>query len=139
MQKLQKFAIEEVAKIGILKPEEVRDSCVFRVPTTYPAYFGTYDRFDEIVHYMERFENLRFCQYQGRNGMHISTTTRITPCLQQWLQWTNIVKGVKSKYGHATSGRLIPSRNKYHEQKSTQEAAGEVQEHAEPPGQERVA
>jgi monoamine oxidase len=38
--------------------DEVRDSCVFRVPKTCPAYFGTYDRFDEIVRYMERYENL---------------------------------------------------------------------------------
>jgi hypothetical protein len=37
------------------------------VPKTYPAYFGTYDRFDEIVHYMDRYENLFLL---GRNGMH---------------------------------------------------------------------
>jgi hypothetical protein len=40
---------------------------VVRVPKTYPAYFGTYDRFDEIVRYMDRFENLFLV---GRNGMH---------------------------------------------------------------------
>jgi protoporphyrinogen oxidase len=61
------FAIAEVAKIGLLNPLEVRDSCVVRVPKTYPAYFGTYDRFDEIVRYMDRFENLFLV---GRNGMH---------------------------------------------------------------------
>ncbi len=64
---IAKFAIGEIAKIGILHPDAVRDSCVFRVPKTYPAYFGTYDRFDEIVNYMERFENLYLV---GRNGMH---------------------------------------------------------------------
>ncbi|MGH9560340.1 MAG: NAD(P)/FAD-dependent oxidoreductase, partial [Terracidiphilus sp.] len=62
-----KFAIGEVASIGILSPDGVRDSCVLRVPKTYPAYFGTYDRFDEIVRYMDRFENLFLV---GRNGMH---------------------------------------------------------------------
>ena len=61
------FAIGEVAKIGILSAADVRDSCVFRVPKTYPAYFGTYDRFDEIIEYMHRFENLFLV---GRNGMH---------------------------------------------------------------------
>jgi hypothetical protein len=40
---------------------------VVRVPKTYPAYFGTYDRFDEIVRYMDRFGNLFLV---GRNGMH---------------------------------------------------------------------
>ncbi|HEY0786358.1 MAG TPA: NAD(P)/FAD-dependent oxidoreductase [Acidobacteriaceae bacterium] len=64
---LARFAIEEVARIGILDAGHVRDSCVFRVPKTYPAYFGTYDRFDEIVRYMDRFENLFLV---GRNGMH---------------------------------------------------------------------
>ncbi len=64
---IAQFAIAEIAKIGIVDPAEVRDSCVFRVPKTYPAYFGTYDRFDEIVRYMDRFENLFLV---GRNGMH---------------------------------------------------------------------
>ncbi len=64
---IAQFAIAEVAKIGILDPSEVRDSAVFRVPKTYPAYFGTYDRFPEIVRYMDRFENLFLV---GRNGMH---------------------------------------------------------------------
>ncbi len=64
---IAEFAIAEVAKIGILNAAEVRDSCVFRVPKTYPAYFGTYDRFDEIIRYMDRFENLFLV---GRNGMH---------------------------------------------------------------------
>ena len=64
---IARFAIAEIAKIGIVDPAEVRDSCVYRVPKTYPAYFGTYDRFDEIIRYMDRFENLFLV---GRNGMH---------------------------------------------------------------------
>jgi protoporphyrinogen oxidase len=61
------FAIAEVEKIGILKAQDVRDAHVVRVPKTYPAYFGTYDRFDQLVSYMDRFENLFLV---GRNGMH---------------------------------------------------------------------
>ena len=37
------------------------------MPKTYPAYFGTYDRFDEIRNYVDRFANLFLV---GRNGMH---------------------------------------------------------------------
>lgn len=66
-EEIKKFAIAEVAHIGILKAADVRDAHVVRVPKTYPAYFGTYDRFDEIVKYMDRFENLFLV---GRNGMH---------------------------------------------------------------------
>ena len=43
------------------------DATVIRMPKTYPAYFGTYDRFDEIRRYVDRFANLFLL---GRNGMH---------------------------------------------------------------------
>ena len=56
-----------MAKIGILKAEDVEDSHVVRVPKTYPAYFGSYDRFDVIRNFVDRFENLFLV---GRNGMH---------------------------------------------------------------------
>ncbi|HEX5235835.1 MAG TPA: NAD(P)/FAD-dependent oxidoreductase [Silvibacterium sp.] len=66
-EEIATFAIAEVEKIGILKKADVRDAHVVRVPKTYPAYFGTYDRFDEIVEYVSRFQNLYLV---GRNGMH---------------------------------------------------------------------
>ncbi|HEY0760602.1 MAG TPA: NAD(P)/FAD-dependent oxidoreductase [Acidisarcina sp.] len=65
--KLIDFAAGELAQIGILRREDVMDGCVVRVPKTYPAYFGTYDRFDEIRQYTDSFENLFLV---GRNGMH---------------------------------------------------------------------
>jgi protoporphyrinogen oxidase len=66
-EELKKFAIAEVAKIGILNAEDVSDGHVVRVPKTYPAYFGTYDRFDELREFTDGFENLFLV---GRNGMH---------------------------------------------------------------------
>lgn len=64
---IKKFAIAEVEKIGILDAADVLDAHVVRVPKTYPAYFGTYDRFDEIIQYTDQFKNLFLV---GRNGMH---------------------------------------------------------------------
>jgi protoporphyrinogen oxidase len=64
---LKKFAIAEVAKIGILEAGDVSDAHVVRVPKTYPAYFGTYSRFDELKNFSDRIENLFLV---GRNGMH---------------------------------------------------------------------
>ncbi len=64
---LKKFAVAEVAKIGILEADAVTDAHVVRVPKTYPAYFGTYDRFDELRTFTDGFENLFLV---GRNGMH---------------------------------------------------------------------
>jgi protoporphyrinogen oxidase len=66
-EEIAKFVISEVEKIGILKAADVSDSHVGRVPKTYPAYFGTYDRFDEVIDYVSKFENLYLV---GRNGMH---------------------------------------------------------------------
>jgi hypothetical protein len=64
---LKQFAINEVVKIGILDSNAVSDGHVVRVPKTYPAYFGTYERFDELRSWTDSFENLFLV---GRNGMH---------------------------------------------------------------------
>ena len=64
---LIRFASAEVEKIGLLHAADVRDGHVVRVPKTYPAYYGTYDRFGEIRTYLDDFENLFLV---GRNGMH---------------------------------------------------------------------
>ncbi len=64
---LKTFAIAELARIGIIEISAVRDAHVVRVPKTYPAYFGTYDRFDELRIFTDSFENLFLV---GRNGMH---------------------------------------------------------------------
>jgi protoporphyrinogen oxidase len=66
-EELMRFAVAEVAKIGIVNAEDVSDGHVVRVPKTYPAYFGTYDRFDEVREFTDGFENLFLV---GRNGMH---------------------------------------------------------------------
>src|SRR5258707_274939 len=41
-----------------LSAEDVLDGHVVRVPKTSPAYFGTYDRFDELREFTDGFENL---------------------------------------------------------------------------------
>lgn len=61
------LAIEELARLGIVRPEDVEDAHVVRVPKTYPAYFGTYSRFDVIRRFIDGIENLYLI---GRNGMH---------------------------------------------------------------------
>jgi hypothetical protein len=43
-------------KIGILEAGEVLDAHVVRVPKTYPAYFGTYSRFDELRAFTDSFD-----------------------------------------------------------------------------------
>jgi protoporphyrinogen oxidase len=60
-------AQRELEKIGIIHQADVLDFTVIHMPKTYPAYFGTYDRFGEVRAYVDRFENLFLV---GRNGMH---------------------------------------------------------------------
>ena len=61
------LAAGELAKIGMIDSADVLDGTVIRMPKTYPAYFGTYHRFDELRGWLDRFENLLLI---GRNGMH---------------------------------------------------------------------
>jgi len=61
------FAIDELAKIDIINKEDVLDSYLIKTPKAYPAYFGTYEEFDKIKDFTNRFENLFLI---GRNGMH---------------------------------------------------------------------
>ncbi len=66
-EKMVELATGELSKIGIIDAPEVLDATVLRMEKTYPAYFGTYDRFAEIRQYVDRYENLFLI---GRNGMH---------------------------------------------------------------------
>jgi len=61
------FAVNELSKIEIVNKKDVIDSMVLRVEKTYPAYFGSYDRFYLIKEFLDKFENLYLI---GRNGMH---------------------------------------------------------------------
>lgn len=64
---LIKFGAEELEKIGIIQQEDVIEGVVIRMPKTYPAYFGSYQNFNQIIEYTDQFPNLFLI---GRNGMH---------------------------------------------------------------------
>jgi protoporphyrinogen oxidase len=92
-EEMTRFAIGEVAKLGILDAEDVVDSHVVRVPKTYPAYFGSYDRFDVIRNYTDRLGNLFLV---GRNGMH-KYNNQDHSMLTAMTAVENIVNGVTAK------------------------------------------
>lgn len=63
-----KKAVSELISMGVINEKtEILDSHRERVQKAYPAYFDTYDRIDELVDYLNGFENL-YCV--GRNGQH---------------------------------------------------------------------
>jgi len=108
-EEMARFAIAEVAKIGILKAENVEDWHVVHVPKTYPAYFGSYDRFDVIRNYVDRFENLFLV---GRNGMH-KYNNQDHSMLTAMTAVENIVNGVVTK----SNIWSINTEMEYHEEK----------------------
>lgn len=61
------FVLDELEKMNIISHENVLDSHCERIKKAYPAYFGTYDRIDEVTRYLDSFGNL-YCI--GRNGQH---------------------------------------------------------------------
>jgi protoporphyrinogen oxidase len=107
---MSRFAIAEIAKIGILKAEDVEDSHVVRVPKTYPAYFGSYDRFDVIRNYLDSFGNLFLV---GRNGMH-KYNNQDHSMLTAMTAVENIVNGVTTK----DNIWAINTEMEYHEEKA---------------------
>ncbi len=109
-EEMARFAIEEIAKIGILKAEDVEDAHVVHVPKTYPAYFGSYDRFDVIRKYTDSFENLFMV---GRNGMH-KYNNQDHSMLTAMTAVENIVNGVTTK----ENIWAINTEMEYHEEKA---------------------
>ena len=57
----------EIERIGIARGTDVLDAHAERVKKAYPAYFDGYAQMDDIIRYLDSFENL-YCI--GRNGQH---------------------------------------------------------------------
>ena len=65
---LAQLAIREAAQIGLIKPSEIKDAFVVRMPKAYPIYDQHYkDHLKVIKEWVCLFANL---QPVGRNGMH---------------------------------------------------------------------
>jgi protoporphyrinogen oxidase len=111
---LKKFAIAEVEKIGILRAGDVIDAHVVRVPKTYPAYFGTYDRFHVIREYLDRYLNLYLV---GRNGMH-KYNNQDHSMLTAMTAVDNIIAGIEDKENVWS----INTEMEYHEEDTKNEA-----------------
>jgi protoporphyrinogen oxidase len=110
-EELKKFAAGELEKIGILKTKEVLDAHVVRVPKTYPAYFGTYSRFEELREWVDRFENLYLV---GRNGMHKYNNQD-----HSMLTAMAVVDGIAAGYVDKDAVWGINSEQEYHEERKS--------------------
>lgn len=110
-QEIKFKAFAELSKMGLARAEDVLDSTVIRVEKTYPAYFGTYDRFDEIRKFTESFPNLFLI---GRNGMHKYNNSDHS-MLTAMVSVDNILAGVTAK----ANIWAVNTEQEYHEEKPT--------------------
>ena len=106
---LIRFGITELASIDIIDKEDVLDATVIRMPKAYPAYFGTYDRFDEIREFTDQIGNLF---HIGSNGMHRYNKSDHS-MLTSMVAVENIIQNKKSKDNIWT----VNTEKDYHETK----------------------
>lgn len=91
--KVVELAISELEQLGIAKRDALIDAVVIRMPKTYPAYFGTYNRFSELRTYLDQFENLFLI---GRNGQH-KYNNQDHSMLSAMTAVDNLVAGINTK------------------------------------------
>lgn len=113
-EKIAALAIRELQKIGLANANDVLDSTVLRVEKTYPAYFGAYERFDEVKQYVNTFPNLFLV---GRNGMHKYNNADHS-MLTAMVAVDNIIAGETGKDNIWS----INTEQEYHEEKTGQHA-----------------
>lgn len=106
---MKQLAIDEMIEIGMIQREDVLDSVVIKMPKTYPAYFGTYDKFNEIVEYTNQFENLFLI---GRNGMHKYNNQD-----HSMLTAIQAVQNIKDGISNKENIWAINTEQEYHEEK----------------------
>jgi protoporphyrinogen oxidase len=107
------LAKSELVLMNILDTENVLDSTVIRMPKTYPAYFGSYSRFPEVISWVNELENLFLI---GRNGMH-KYNNQDHSMLTAMTAVDNIIADVRSR----DNLWALNTEQDYHEEKQEEE------------------
>ena len=103
------FAIDELVKIGIIDKSDVLDSHRVKIKKAYPAYFDTYSQIDDLINYLDQFENL-YCI--GRNGQH-----RYNNMDHSMLTAIETVFNIKNNIKDRNNIWNINTEKSYHEEK----------------------
>lgn len=61
------FALNELSEMEIIDKSELKEQAAFKISKAYPAYFGTYQDFNQVREFIDSVANL---YPVGRNGMH---------------------------------------------------------------------
>jgi protoporphyrinogen oxidase len=106
---IMELAKSEMVKLNMVDSASVSDAIVIRMPKTYPAYFGSYDRFPEIIKWVDSLENLFLI---GRNGMH-KYNNQDHSMLTAMTAVDNILANVRSR----DNLWALNTESEYHEEK----------------------
>ena len=88
------FATNELISMGILSSkDDVLDAHREKVKKAYPAYFDTYEHIDELIKFVNKYNNL-YCV--GRNGQHRYNNMDHS-MMTAFETVNNIINGVKGK------------------------------------------
>lgn len=105
------LAVKELIKMGVISSgKSVKDCHREKVKKAYPAYFDTYEHMDEIIDYLDNFENL-YCV--GRNGQHRYNNMDHS-MVTAFETVKNIISGKTSKENIWN----VNTEKEYHEEKS---------------------
>ena len=107
------LAKSELVLMNILDAQNVLDATVIRMPKTYPAYFGSYSRFPEVISWVNELENLFLV---GRNGMH-KYNNQDHSMLTAMTAVDNIIANVRSR----DNLWALNTEQDYHEEKQEEE------------------
>lgn len=108
-EEFSNFAIQELAKIQIIDKEDVLDFHREKVKKAYPAYFDTYSQIDELIDFLNQFENL-YCI--GRNGQH-----RYNNMDHSMATAIEAVNNIKNNTVDKTNIWNVNTEKQYHEEK----------------------
>ncbi|MEE8496129.1 MAG: FAD-dependent oxidoreductase [Xanthomonadales bacterium] len=66
-QELTELTVKHLHKLGFIKPDEVIDSVVLRIPKAYPLFAVNYMKhYEQVFHYLEGFVNLHLIGRAGK-------------------------------------------------------------------------
>lgn len=110
-EKCVDMAVSELVKMGVINSKsDVLDSHREKIKKAYPAYFDTYSEIDQIIAYLNKFENL-YCI--GRNGQH-----RYNNMDHSMATSFEAVNNIKSGKTDKTNVWNVNTEKEYHEEKS---------------------
>lgn len=105
------LAAGELEKMGVIHKEDILDAHREKVKKAYPAYFDTYAQMDELISFLNGYENL-YCI--GRNGQH-----RYNNMDHSMLTAIRAVEAVRAGRTDKSEIWNVNTEQEYHEEKHT--------------------